>query len=959
MINSIIAQDSSNSNNNQEESNTDVTLDVPCEVPESRFNIQVNKRISLSYSITTSDVTRFKKTKAYQKDDYKNLTDDQLLNLQGKPKLGFLVSIYNSPKHWETVKVTIDELKALVDAGHTIRGSIKEGGNAKKNVKYGSTMWLDIDEGQSIEDTKKNPWTKHAFMLYPSPSFTEENQKHRLGFRLSRDANVEDLELAYFALLDFYKNGDKSTKDAGRLFYGTSREAEILSYDATLPVDELIEYGKSLKQSSKKSSRQSSVNNINSKSSTPVDKKVVSTGGVAESNSSELINLKDGDNTFFRRVDKDCYDKIFIGICGGDINKFTCFYDHNVTPWTDESDKLEHWRMSAFGGDGTRVNVFIQEGHLLPTFVDLKRDGKGCNWVEYALVGLKYNKILPEDTTMHGENWDVIVSLFYEQFGLTYNREDFELKPEEIETFKKNIWLSALDYFENVIAKDYIKQAKNDKTGETFLYFDLELGYWDYTSSVNLIFSRTVYPLIESQIITPLANEYGVYIPDAFDFIEYHKVNKMTLFKVIKTRFERKPIFPTIKDLVNFVESRKEDVIPLANGDWNWRTKEFTPNFDPNNNNQSRYDRLYNPDYSSRGIDALNAWLDKIYDHQDQRDAVISWLVVNVAGVAYRTQKMLNIFGKRKTGKSTILNLIQALLGSQLCFPLEDAVFADGNKFSYQSFEGRYAVTIDEFNKPTVNAWNKLKKVTGNDDKLFMTVEHKGLKPVLTLFVGGITTVSQDMFKLNDSTCDEGVNRRITLLKHTEGKSTKEIKALADRLKSSETEIIDDLFMWCIHQDIDFHVKRFTDLSDNSPVFLQVKHEVKASNDRTLRFVDECIEITNDDKDRIPVSELQDQFKCFLMSEGLEVSEVEKTKVGNIINWFAKSVTKDNGYSWDFKPDSDVPYGSQKVCKFKTRDPQKGTLTVSSRGVKGMKFKPEALESLTPNYHQLTKFQDF
>lgn len=918
MSTNIITQDSTVSNSS-ESSN------------DSKFTIQVNPSISLSHKITKADVNTFKKSKACKKKEYCDLSDNELQQLQGKLKLGLLVSIKNSIRFWETVEVTIDELKVFIDSGHTIRGAVKQGGNSKNNVASVNTLYMDFDSSQSITETKNHPFSQSAFIIYPSPSFTEENQKHRLGFRLSRSVNVEESEIIYAALLDAYKQGDKSTKDAGRLFFGTALEAEILSYNAVLPVENFLNLGKMLKNSSeKKSSVQSSIKTLNSKSSIPV-----SDESLKQVDSHEYkVTTHPGQSNFFRKLDDFVFNEIFVGKYQGDINQFCCYYQHNFSDWVTENDKSLNWKGSNLGGDGTGLWVYLSKDteNALPCF-NTSRDGQGHNWIWYAMEGGKYTGELPYSITMKGKDFDTIVGLFFSKHGFEYNRENFLAKrsDEEKNKLKKALYYECLETYTKT-APTYIKMCSWDKTAKTFLYYDIRGGKWDITDQIDQIFRCTIIPLLDSMVITPFNNEHELNYSARY-FLTRCQVKEVPvqIKAEIIDSLKYDDIYPRVSNLIDLLKSRDEKIIPLSNGDFNNETGEFKPTFNPEINNQTRYSFKYKTNYSNDGIEALDNWLNSMYDHQDIRDLIKSWLVLNVAGIASKTERMVNIYGAPKTGKSTIMNLISSLLGNDLCYSMNAKKLNADNRFSFQSLEGKHAVVFDEFSA-TKDAWEQIKMLSGNSHELIIDVEHKGLKPYNSLFIGGITTLSQDNFKVSNAD-DGGVRRRLTMIYHSVNKSCPEIKSLAEVL--TKQEIIESLFLWCIHQSADEHLKRFIDLAENSSAFNDSIKDVMQHNDKTLQFVSDCLEFTNDENDKIPLEFIRTHYEAWLESEGEHITDKVRSSFVKLPEWIVqKASIKGNDINWEFCPDPNKRLSKQTQMKYRGKN---------TRCFKGIKFKGDAL----------------
>jgi len=142
--------------------------------------------------------------------------------------------------YWVAAECTLKTIKALVLEGFCLRLGVKIGGvNYRHHFDSASFCYLDVDLGSTIQHSV-DLFQDLAFLVYASPSYTKENQKHRIVIRFSEPVTdyleVETILKLFIQQHDFL---DPSCCDPSRVMFG-SFETEFF-YSETNVLD-LAEY---------------------------------------------------------------------------------------------------------------------------------------------------------------------------------------------------------------------------------------------------------------------------------------------------------------------------------------------------------------------------------------------------------------------------------------------------------------------------------------------------------------------------------------------------------------------------------------------------------------------------------------------------------------------------------------------------------------------------------------------
>lgn len=785
-----------------------------------------------------------------------------------KDELKKLTSLHNSSQNWKNVEVTAQELADIIAQGYTIRGGIKDGGNDRAAVQKISWLFLDFDN-QSVAKTLECPWSKYAAFWYYTPSYKPGiNEKHRLAFQLERYLDGTNYETLYSVIIKNFYTGADNTTSAGCLFFGAHSPASVfmLNPDAKLPTEGLL---------------------------------AMADAGVIEESTEPVLS---NDGGVRDRVLKHFARHIWQELCNSeDVDKLYCLHPHKFT-------KQDERGLGKWGGHrpedkeknyGTGFFVFWKNPAYPPVF---QNQGEcklpNGNFIEYwhhyknELYGKKWGSIEWKEDRNYNEYQKVCddISDYFEveKFDFSTAIKDVKKKREDKKEEVQKGLMSAM--FEVMAEYCYILKGAKDN----YIVYDIRDGYWSVKADALHTWKHCIKPALKirghEDLDDPKLGSFCVTF-----------INNYSEFVSIKKS--------------DFDEKVNTDWIPLSNGDYNWKTKEFVPGHNPKIYNQHRHTVEYTADYTPP--DEFLEWLEWSYKNENTRKGVIDWLTLNVLGIAGLTNKMMCFWGKPGTGKSVVLNLIGNLL-NQHCIAIQaNKLEINDNRFIFQNIDGVHAIIIDEFSTNNIG-WNNLKKIAGTF-RPFIEIEKKGLSSYTTKFLGAVTTSSQDMFRLPNSD-DGGIRRRVVTVQHTESMLNEKYKNIDVRMAEISTR--QNIFMWLLHQDGVTALENFKKFAESEECKNNLL-DILQQNDDVLQFMNERLIFTNNASDVVSNTELQAVYETFLEVEmNLHLSERDKGRINKITQYIReKASIKDNNFNWTFAPekgkDSKVSINGKQVRGFK------------------------------------------
>lgn len=152
---------------------------------------------------------------------------------------------------FENSLLTVKQISESITEGHSIicaRLKADSAGMIRRNNESwecSELIALDIDTGLTIDECFKIPQTKHALLIYTSPSHTPDKHRFRILFDLPYlETNSQRYGEILSNFIQIFK-ADKQCKDIARIYFGNSnaniyllRTGEIIKYNSGVLIDE-------------------------------------------------------------------------------------------------------------------------------------------------------------------------------------------------------------------------------------------------------------------------------------------------------------------------------------------------------------------------------------------------------------------------------------------------------------------------------------------------------------------------------------------------------------------------------------------------------------------------------------------------------------------------------------------------------------------------------------------------
>jgi len=151
--------------------------------------------------------------------------------------------------NFKTEELTLDELAAIVRAGHAFTAPFKKVHDEqhatthyKDNVLFVPVLWLDSDTGDERSTFAywlQQPLVRdYGALLYTTSSHTPDAPRVRVLFVLDKPLDIPKSEAAHKALFHHFAHVDQSVHDASRTLYG-AQNCQLLLLGNVLPLDVL------------------------------------------------------------------------------------------------------------------------------------------------------------------------------------------------------------------------------------------------------------------------------------------------------------------------------------------------------------------------------------------------------------------------------------------------------------------------------------------------------------------------------------------------------------------------------------------------------------------------------------------------------------------------------------------------------------------------------------------------
>ncbi|WP_086349924.1 DNA primase family protein [Candidatus Enterococcus clewellii] len=600
-----------------------------------------------------------------------------------------------------------DDIK---DVGGFVGGFLKEGKRKKGNAEMRSLVTLDADSTTTDLWEAVNLLFDHAAAVYTTHSHTSKKPRYRLIFPLSRPVTAEEYEPLARKIAEMFgmDNFDDTTYQAERLMYWASHsiDGEYFTDHQDLPwvnPDEVLAQYVDWKDSSfwPESSRGHSIRERQAKKAgDPLEKKGV-VGAFCRSYDIVAAIEKFLPEVYGPTIHADRYSFL-----GGSTSGGLVIYE-------------DKWAYSHHGTDPVGdqlVNSFdLVRIHL---FGDLDEDAKPGTPPQKMKSYQTMNEWLQEDET-------VITQMRKERLGEAlddFDGLDLEQSSDAIETG----WLT-FDGRGNpevntyLLAQEVVSEIPFFYDGSEFLRYDHMKGIW---------------------------------VDGADEYLKSYLTNRK-LLKESKIRYMSECI-ASIKNLVFKEEGFKEmDVnkLVLANGVYDLKEDSFSPGFDKNlyarNSHPIEYD-------ASADCPVFDGYLQHVVGPENV-DFVYEWFGYNFYR-EYAIQKLLFLHGRGGTGKSTLVNILKQMLGSD-SYSAVSLKSLMTERFAPAWLHCKTA-NFDTDAKPEYLADGSLLKQLTGEDTIY--ADRKNQDPIFFYNYAKLTFAMNELPAMRDFT--GGLRRRVIIL---------------------------------------------------------------------------------------------------------------------------------------------------------------------------------------------------
>ncbi|NEP96595.1 hypothetical protein [Okeania sp. SIO2F5] len=792
-----------------------------------------------------------------------------------------LAETYNTANYWSYQDISIEQLKVYVSQGASIRPGMSRVSCRKKDIDAMQIMVFDFDNGETIKEVVTNDRDNIIAMVKPSASYTDEKQKFHVICVLSKViTDVKLYEKIYkHYLKNYFKTADKACFSPHQFFYGTTKNNTAKIY--------LPEYYEKIDVDMKLVDVEIVESSLVKSVSVDVSKQI-----------HKPEKLEKTDISYTKYLEEQLSEIV------NDPNELFFLHKHDFKPTSVDDKKLtaKYHGSNPFSPTDSSKTSFVvsyREGELLPVWYDrsnnVDNERSGGNFVEYVRQSYKnlYNQEL---------NFKEAVNKITEHFGLPeykfnsgkLSKEDFAI---HCETNKENLSQIFLNYAKGRIYG--MRDTWNTKLGE---YFYLQDDYCWVVGNFSKFMKQFFSYLKEVDIsIIPKNNEFEFY-----DFASTFCSKTMNLYGEMKSS-------PPIEN---------DEYVAFKNGYYSLSEKRFVGDV-LDVFNLTAYGFEYNDISDIRAANVLAEWKEycnlSYSDNKTNAELFYIWSLLNVLGVAYRTENHVGLTGTAGSGKSTNLDLLQVLADVKGKAAVPN-VFADDNKFGLWQLEGVKSLFINEFDG-NAKYLKGMNRISGTGDYQTVPMEPKGKKSYQQRVFWSITTTTEGEIGIRSE--QHGAMRRYIFIEHSD--KTKKVGVDKEKLIKMKRKIraksnkayspfLIELII-AIHKlsDIDMLLEQWKNLCNN-PEQQDIKKRISQTNSKYGHFIEMFLVVTNSPTDYVTSDELRLMVENYNSSfaNNYDRISIQSTRM----NWFTDELI--NLHDWKFSKDKERKrIGNSRISVYK------------------------------------------
>ncbi len=775
-----------------------------------------------------------------------------------------LADKFNKTRYWSCQDITLNQLAVYINEGASIRPGISTKSCRVKDIEKMEVMIFDVDGKVTLKEALMADKKNYIDIVKPSYSYTEDNQKFHLVCVLSEvitDVNL--YQKIYKTLLsEYFTFADPACSSAHQFFYGTTKnntgKIRIMDFYEKIDVAmKLIDVD-------------------------VVESKPVKSGEIVDYTQS-VSEVENPTKYSYQEYLRDNLSDVI-----NNPNELFFLHDHKFEKTAiDKKDLTAKYQgsnpFSPTNSSGTSFVVSYKEGELLPYWYDRSRNADtknhGGNFVEY--VKQSYKQIYNQEI-----GFKQAVNIITEHFGLPeYNFQNELLSDDEFSKYCQDSKELLTKYFlEYAKGRIYgMEDSWNTKVNE---YFYMQDSYSWVVGNASKFICQFINKLddIDSNLVPKsIKIKFKFY-----DFIQGF-CSKLLMYNIIK------------KDSAPIENDR---YVGFSNGYFDVEKKEFV-GFVPDVYNLKAYKFPYYhiSDISAQKyLDDWRHYCDLSYsDNSYNADLYYYWSLLNVLGIAYRTENHVGLTGTAGSGKTTNLEMLQVLVDIKGINTTAN-IFLEDNQFGNWHIEGAKSLFVNEFDGHA-KYLKGMNRITGTGDYQIVTVEPKGRKSYQIRAFWSITTTTEGDIGINSG--QNGAMRRYTFIEHSDktklsGAKKKEIIGIKRKIKPKSNQAYSDFLsnlITAIHRliDIDELLEKWSMLA-NSKEQQRIKQRISQSNSKYGEFIENNLSITNEAEDFVTIEELNfmvDNYNAGLPNKIDHIS-IKTTRM----NYLKKDL--ENLFDWKF-----------------------------------------------------------
>jgi phage/plasmid-associated DNA primase len=449
-----------------------------------------------------------------------------------------------------------------------------------------------------------------------------------------------------------------------------------------------------------------------------------------------------------------------------------------------------------------------------------------------------------------------------------------------------------IDWLCNQLCEDlqttlYIAKFKGLEGSAIYYYFDGET-YDTYCLSELIKRLKTIanksYPEVEKALIERAMNEKAFKFRGLYnEMFSWFSTNEAPL-----KAFNHRPD----------VDWR---YFPFSNGLYDCLDKVLIPNDGRGFNTEIIRSEYFHVEDNNPGVLALKKWLKEWMKLDVKADYLLSYSIICSQGKANHIKTFPLIYGLKGTGKSTFSSTISGLFPKDLRLTSNSKQpLNPSDNHGLASLENKFLWTIKELKHSDNTDLDKLLDFFGEDNAsecITINPKNQETREVPKLF--GLIADSENIPSLPKG--KEGFYRRFKFMESSFMPEAKDLIAVVNEHKES-------IFNWMLQQDFNIH-KAIIQACEGHEYFKERATQVQKENSDLSFFIEECFDITNDEKD---VHLFDDLYKLFCQSATMNHEKVHSKRVFS--RYFKKSLTAFEWVENCYESNSKVKYRGFK-CK--------------------------------------------